>query len=108
MSNTPESAEAIGEPATSGPVVFVIDDSPSVRSALKDLFESVGLHTELFTSAGQFLENANLGTASCLVLDVRLRGMNGLDLQDELAKAEVQVPVVFITAHGDIAMASAP
>ncbi|MGZ5849679.1 MAG: response regulator transcription factor [Methyloceanibacter sp.] len=106
MSTTqPESTPPAIEPAAqSESVVYVIDDNASVRNALKDLLESVGLRVELFASGPTFLEHADLDTVSCLVLDVRLRGMNGLDLQDELAKAEIPVPIVFITAHGDIPM----
>jgi FixJ family two-component response regulator len=106
MSTTPASAPPTIEPAPeSEQVVFVIDDNASLRAALKDLLELVGLRVELFMSGETFLESASLDTTSCLVLDVKLRGMNGLDLQDELAKAEIPVPVVFITAHGDIPMA---
>lgn len=104
--STTESAPATPDSAPpSARAVYVIDDDASIRSALKELFESVGLRVELFASGPTFLESANLDSVSCLVLDVRLRGMNGLDLQDELAKAEIHVPIVFITGHGDIPMA---
>jgi FixJ family two-component response regulator len=87
--------------------VFVVDDDASVRSALRDLFESVGLKVVLFNSPGEFL-GYNIPDASCcIVLDVRLPEMSGLKLQEALAKAEVQVPIVFLTAHGDIEMAVA-
>jgi FixJ family two-component response regulator len=86
------------------PVVFVIDDDSSVREALSSLFRSVGLKVELFTSAAEFL-NANPPSApSCLVLDVRLPGLSGLDFQTELAKANMHIPIIFITGHGDIPM----
>jgi FixJ family two-component response regulator len=86
------------------PVVFVIDDDSSVREALSSLFRSVGLRVELFTSAAEFL-NANPPSApSCLVLDVRLPGVSGLDFQTELAKANMHIPIIFITGHGDIPM----
>jgi len=76
-----------------------------VRAALKDLLESVGLKVILFQSAAEFLEGTIPDTTCCMVLDVRMPAMSGLKLQEELARAEVQVPIVFITGHGDIAMA---
>jgi FixJ family two-component response regulator len=86
------------------PVVFVVDDDPSVRDALSSLFRSVGLRVKLFTSAAEFL-NADTSIApSCLVLDVRLPGLSGLDFQAELAKAKKHIPIIFITGHGDIPM----
>jgi len=86
-------------------IVFVIDDDAAVRAALKDLLESVGLKVILFQSAAEFLEGTIPDTTCCMVLDVRMPAMSGLKLQEELARAEVQVPIVFITGHGDIAMA---
>jgi|RifCSP13_3_1023840.scaffolds.fasta_scaffold10115_2 FixJ family two-component response regulator len=91
--------------ATSDSVVVVIDDDGAVRAALKDLLESVGLKVILFQSAAEFLESTIPDTTCCMVLDVRMPAMSGLKLQEELARAEVQVPIVFITGHGDIAMA---
>jgi FixJ family two-component response regulator len=91
--------------ATSDSVVVVIDDDGAVRVALKDLLESVGLKVILFQSAAEFLESTIPDTTCCMVLDVRMPAMSGLKLQEELARAEVQVPIVFITGHGDIAMA---
>jgi FixJ family two-component response regulator len=85
-------------------VVFVVDDDPSVRAALKSLFESVGLHIELFGSATAFLESQLPDIPSCLVLDVRLPGLSGLEFQDELLRANIHVPIIFITGHGDIPM----
>ena len=85
--------------------VFVIDHDASARAALKELFESVGLKVNLFTSANAFLEAPIPDAPCCLVLDVRLPGMSGLKLQEELTRAEVHVPIVFLTAHGDIHMA---
>jgi FixJ family two-component response regulator len=85
-------------------VVFVIDDDASVRAALADLFASVGLSVAAFGSAAEFLGNRHTDGPSCLVLDVRLPGLSGLDFQAELLKANVQVPVIFITGHGDIPM----
>ncbi len=93
------------EDATQGGVVFVIDDDASIRSALTELFESVGLAVKTYASSGAFLEDSIPDTTGCLVLDVRLPGTNGLKFQEELARADVQVPIVFMTAHGDIAMA---
>lgn len=85
-------------------VVFVIDDDASLREALAELFASVGLGVETFSSAGEFLRRTTPDHPSCLVLDVRLPGLSGLDFQAELAKADVQVPIIFITGHGDIPM----
>jgi FixJ family two-component response regulator len=93
------------ENPTSESIVFVIDDDASVRSALKDLLESVGLKVILFQSAAEFLESTIPDTPCCMVLDVRMPEMSGLKLQEELVRAEVQVPIVFITGHGDITMA---
>jgi FixJ family two-component response regulator len=86
------------------PVVFVVDDDPSVRRAIKRLVESVGLRAELFGSAQEFLHSERPDAASCLVLDIRLPGISGLDFQRELAETSVHIPIIFITAHGDIPM----
>lgn len=86
------------------PVVFVIDDDPSVRSSLKFLISTVGLQVESFESAEGFLQKKSIERPSCLVLDVRLRGLSGLDFQRELAARDIRIPIVFITGHGDIAM----
>jgi len=88
-------------------VVFVIDDDASVRNALKELFESVGLKVSPFKSPEEFLGYTIPDASCCIILDVRMPEMSGLKLQAELSKAEVQVPVVFLTAHGDVAMAVA-
>ncbi|HSB28081.1 MAG TPA: response regulator transcription factor [Pyrinomonadaceae bacterium] len=85
-------------------VVFVVDDDPSVRSSLKFLISTVGLQVETFESAETALQKLSPEAPSCLVLDVRLRGLSGLDLQGELAARNCQVPIVFITGHGDIPM----
>jgi FixJ family two-component response regulator len=90
--------------AAAAPVVFVVDDDAAVREALSSLFRSVGLQVELFASAADFLQRKLPDSACCLVLDVRLPGMSGLDFQSELARAEIQVPIVFMTGHGDIPM----
>jgi RNA polymerase sigma factor (sigma-70 family) len=86
------------------PIVFVVDDDLSVRRAVKRLVESVGLQVELFESAIEFLQAKRPDVPSCLVLAVRLRGVSGLDFQQQLVEAKIYVPVVFITAHGDIPM----
>ena len=89
---------------TSASVVFVVDDDPSVRASLKFLVSTVGLQVESFDSAEAFLNKKPPDGPSCLVLDVRLRGMSGLDLQRELAARDLRIPIVFITGHGDIPM----
>jgi FixJ family two-component response regulator len=93
------------QPATAEqPVVFVVDDDESVREALRSLFRSVSLRVETFGSAADFLRSELPQVASCLVLDVRLPGVSGLDFQAELAKANIHIPVIFMTGHGDIPM----
>ena len=91
------------------PVVFVVDDDPAVREAVSSLLRSTGLRVTEFDSAPSFLDAdtscAELPEPSCLVLDVRMPGMTGLDLQRELARRNVATPIVFITGHGDIPMA---
>jgi len=89
---------------TRAPVVFVVDDDPSVRSSLKFLLSSVGLQVESFDSAETFLQRTPPDAPSCLVLDVRLRGLSGLDFQRELAARNIRIPIVFVTGHGDIPM----
>jgi len=89
---------------TPAPVVFVVDDDPSVRSSLKFLLSSMGLQVESFDSAETFLQRKPSDAPSCLVLDVRLRGLSGLDFQRELAARNIRIPIVFVTGHGDIPM----
>jgi FixJ family two-component response regulator len=89
------------EPA---PIVFVIDDDPSIRRAIKRLVGSVGLETELFGSAKEFLAISRPNVPSCMILDVRLPGMSGIDFQHELLGAQIYIPIIFITSHGDIPM----
>jgi len=84
------------------PIVYIVDDHSSVREALESLVRSVGLRAELFRTAQEFLKYKRADAPSCLVLDVRLPGLSGLDLQRELGAAEI--PIIFITGHGDIAM----
>jgi FixJ family two-component response regulator len=84
--------------------VFIIDDDRGVRQAVQDLVESVGLRAESYATGEEFLSRQRTGDPSCLVLDVRLPQMNGLDFQRRLAETGVQIPIIFITAHGDIPM----
>jgi FixJ family two-component response regulator len=86
------------------PVVFVIDDDPSIRDSLKSLLQSVGLSVEPFSSAADFLGSRLPDVPCCLVLDIRLPGLSGLDFQAELAKSNLRIPIIFITGHGDIPM----
>lgn len=86
------------------PVVFVVDDDPSIRSTLTFLLNSVGLAVESFESADGFLQRKLPDAPSCLVLDVRLRGLSGLEFQRELAARNIRIPVIFLTGHGDIPM----
>jgi FixJ family two-component response regulator len=93
------------EPASAKqPIVFVIDDDASMRRALTNLFQSVGLDVESFGSAPEMLQSKLPDVASCLVLDIRLPGVSGLDFQTELAKANIHIPIIFMTGHGDIPM----
>jgi FixJ family two-component response regulator len=82
--------------------VFVIDDDPDIRAAMQRLLETVGLHAELFAAAQDFLQRKMPEVPSCLVLDLRLPGMSGLEVQRRLIEAGVKIPIIFITAHGDI------
>ena len=90
--------------AAAVPTVFVIDDDRGMRQAIQDLVESVGLRAEAFTTGEEFLKKPRTADPSCLVLDVRLPQMSGLDFQQELTEMGVRVPIIFITAHGDIPM----
>src|SRR6202521_1066387 len=85
-------------------IVFVVDDDPSIRRAIKRLVQSVGLHVELFASATEFMNSSRPDVVSCLVLDIRLPGISGLDFQRKLADANNPIPIIFITGHGDIPM----
>jgi FixJ family two-component response regulator len=89
---------------TGEPIVFVVDDDPSVRETLADLIASVGLSVLAFRSAREFLESRRPDAPACLVLDVRLPGLSGLELQRELLRIEAPIPIIFITGHGDIPM----
>jgi FixJ family two-component response regulator len=102
MTGPPKSSH---EPASARePIVFVVDDDASVRRALTNLFQSVGLTVEVFGSAAELLHGTLPDVASCLVLDIRLPGVSGLDFQSELAKANINIPIIFMTGHGDIPM----
>ena len=85
-------------------MVFIVDDDAPLRESLGSLLRSIGLRVELFGSVAEFMKYQRPDTVSCLVLDVRLQGSSGLDFQNELATAGINVPIVFITGHGDIAM----
>ena len=85
-------------------IVFVIDDDESIRESLKSLIRSVGLRVATFASAQEFLQNERPNLAACLILDVRMPGLSGLDLQRELTEANIHLPIIFITGHGDIPM----
>ncbi|MBC3362846.1 response regulator transcription factor [Pseudomonas sp. SWRI154] len=98
------SSHAIRQPLANEPIVYVVDDDASLRESLRSLLRSIGLHVELFDSVTQFMQHPRPDTASCLLLDVRLRGISGLDFQQQLASAEIHLPIVFMTGYGDIAM----
>lgn len=85
-------------------IIYVVDDDKDVREGLQALFQSVGLQAQTFGSASEFLATKLLDTASCLILDVRLPGLGGLDFQAELARLKIDIPIIFITGHGDIPM----
>src|SRR6059058_4786053 len=86
------------------PTVFVVDDDPSVRASIQGLLRSASLRSESFGTAEEFLRNKRSEGPSCLVLDVNLPGVNGLDFQQQLADAGIQIPIIFVTGHGDIPM----
>jgi FixJ family two-component response regulator len=88
----------------SAPTVFVVDDDDLVRTAIQGMLKSVGLRSETFGTPQEFLRSKRVDGPSCLVLDVRLPGVSGLDFQRELAEAGVRIPIIFITGHGDIPM----
>jgi FixJ family two-component response regulator len=100
-----ERAKSSHEPASAKEsIVIVIDDDVAMRTTLSSLFRSVGLRVELFGSAHEFARIKMPDVASCLVLDIRLPGVSGLDFQAELAKADIRIPIIFMTGHGDIPM----
>ena len=81
--------------------ISVVDDDPSVREAIKSLLKSAGFHAEVFASAEEFLESGQLAEATCLILDVRMPGMGGVELQERLIACNCSVPIIFVTAHAD-------
>jgi FixJ family two-component response regulator len=87
-----------------GPVVFIVDDDPSVREGVADLLRSVGLQVQSFASPQEFIDSKRPDVPGCLILDVRLPGPSGLELQRELGSSDIQLPIIFISGHGDIAM----
>lgn len=86
------------------PIVYVVDDDPSVRASLADLLASVGLRAATFASAQDFSDHDQPDAPSCLVLDIRMPGVSGLDFQDELRRSGCHIPIIFITGHGDVPM----
>ena len=86
------------------PIVIVIDDDRQIRDGLHSLIRSVGLRAETYASAQEFLDARRPDAPACLVLDVRMPGLSGLDLQQKLSEAEMEIPIIFITGHGDIPM----
>ncbi|MEI9401821.1 response regulator transcription factor [Mesorhizobium argentiipisi] len=85
-------------------IVYVVDDDTALREAISSLFRSVGLQVETFASASEFLQSKPLEAPSCIVLDIRLPGVSGLDFQGQLARSGIPIPIVFMTGHGDIPM----
>ena len=98
--NTPSSSQ----PGQAAPSIYVIDDDRSVREALSSLFRSVGYKVQLFESTSEFMQAKRADANSCLVLDIRLPGVSGLDLQSHLNREQIQIPIIFMTGHGDIPM----
>jgi FixJ family two-component response regulator len=94
--------ESAGAVSAEEPVVFIVDDDEGIREATRSLLASVGLRVETFTTAQEFLASRQPDAPACLVLDVRLPGLSGLDLQHELIQAGIPIPIIFITGHGDI------
>ena len=94
----------MGNPVKGKSIVYVVDDDEDVREGLKSLFISIGMNVEVFSTTTDFLRSKIADEVSCLILDVRLPGLSGLDFQDELIKAKINIPIIFITGHGDIPM----
>jgi FixJ family two-component response regulator len=94
----------MNKPAEATRIVYVVDDDADVRQGLKNLLESVGLRAETFVSVNEFLASVRPDSPGCLVLDVRLPGLSGLDFQAEMKRLNINIPIVFITGHGDISM----
>ncbi|MCS3503216.1 FixJ family two-component response regulator [Bradyrhizobium japonicum] len=104
MTDQAKPTQAQAQSGADDPIVLIVDDDPSMRRALTNLFQSVGLRVEAFGSAAEVLEAKPPGVPSCLVLDIRLPGSSGFDLQADLVKADIRTPIIFITGHGDIPM----
>ncbi|EJM72495.1 response regulator [Pseudomonas sp. GM49] len=102
MSGNPPINE--NEPDNNGSMVFVVDDDASMRNALSNLLRSAGIQVETFSSTAEFLQQPKAACASCLILDVRLQGNSGLEFQSQLVKSNANIPIIFITGHGDIEM----
>ena len=102
MTEQPKSSH--GPASVKEPIVFVVEDDASMCRALANLFQSVGLEVEVFGSASEMLQSKLPDVASCLVLDVWLPGLSGLDFQTDLARANIRIPIIFMTGHGDIPM----
>src|SRR5437763_3876182 len=100
----PDVPRLVGEGDVSAPLVFVVDDDASIRDSLRRLITSVGFKVEVFPSARAFLGARRVDAPGCLVLDVRLPGLSGFDLQRELATTDGELPIIFLTGHGDIPM----
>jgi FixJ family two-component response regulator len=101
---TERPASAAIDPSSQEPVVLVVDDDESMREALRSLLQSVGLRVEMYRSASAFLQAELPDGPCCIVLDVRLPGQSGLDLQAELSREDIRIPIIFITGHGDVPM----
>src|SRR6266436_6578726 len=95
---------AMSDQGESGPIVYIVDDDANVRDGLQDLLQSVGLQSKSFSSTTALLKGKLADQVSCLILDVRLRGLSGLDFQAEMAKQQIKVPIIFITGHADVLM----
>lgn len=104
---TPRPPSQPGPSGADEAVVFVVDDDDSLRRSLSSLFRSVGLRVELFGSARELLQGTFPDVPSCIVLDIRLPGISGLDFQSELARADIHIPIIFMTGYGDIPMTAA-
>ena len=104
MTDHAKPTQAQAQAGADDPIVLIVDDDPSMRRALTNLFQSVGLRVEAFGSAAEVMEAKPPVVPSCLVLDIRLPGSSGFDLQADLVKADIRTPIIFITGHGDIPM----
>jgi len=89
----------------SNPTIFIVDDDPAMRDSLSWLIETIGYPVELFSSAQDFLDSYNVNSAGCLILDVRLPGMSGLQLQQKMNQENINLPIIIISGHGDVPMA---